>query len=381
MGWTMKIVADAQMPFVKEAFGDFGVVFTLPGREITREVVRGAEILLVRSVTPVGPELLEGSSVRFVGTATIGMDHVDVAWLTENGIGFARAPGCNAESVAEYVVAALLELAGRRELVLQDLTIGVVGVGNVGSRVIRHAEALGLKYLANDPPKQRAMGGGYFRPLEEVLAGADIVSLHVPLTTEGEDATFHLVDHEFLSRMKPGGVLINTSRGKVVDEKSLRADAGKLGGIVLDVWDNEPSISQETLRIADIATPHIAGYSYDGKVRGTGAVHGAACAFFFREPKWSAAGIIAGIRGRRAKVVSGSGDVVRGAVHRAYPITEDDAALRKIVEVGDQEQGDYFDRLRSGYGKRLEFSHFTVVGENVSERESALLCRLGFGVE
>ncbi|NQT84941.1 4-phosphoerythronate dehydrogenase, partial [bacterium] len=216
----MKIVADENIPYVKEAFGSLGDVIPLPGRKIAPASVVDAEILLVRSITEVNASLLEGSRVRFVGTATIGTDHVDEEYLHSRGIAFASAPGSNANSVAEYVVAALLTTARRKNFPLKGKTIGVIGVGNCGSRVAKKAEALGMRVLLNDPPLWRQTGNKRFRPLEELFS-ADILTLHVPLTYEGIDATYHLVDEAFLSKLRPECILMNTSRGPVVDNLAL----------------------------------------------------------------------------------------------------------------------------------------------------------------
>ncbi|MFW6221718.1 MAG: NAD(P)-dependent oxidoreductase, partial [Fibrobacterota bacterium] len=189
----MVVIADSSIPFVEEAFADFGEVRTMPGRDITSQQLKEATILLVRSITTVDKNLLEGTGVKFVATATIGTDHIDTAYLAENNIGFAYAPGSNAESVAEYITAALFELTQARGRKLNELALGIVGCGNIGSRVFRHAQALGMHCLLNDPPKKRISGSISYLPLEKVLRESDIVSLHVPLNMHGSDATYHMV--------------------------------------------------------------------------------------------------------------------------------------------------------------------------------------------
>jgi erythronate-4-phosphate dehydrogenase len=220
----MKIVADPNIPFVQEAFGLLGEVKLVPGRQITADAVRDADVLLVRSVTRVNAALLDGSRVRFVATATIGFDHIDREYLSQKGIGFASAQGSNANSVAEYIVAAMLELGHRQKFRLRDKTLGVVGVGNVGSRVVRYAEAIGMRVLKNDPPHQRAKQLAHFVSLERVIAEADIITLHVPLTRGGPDATFHLFGEPTLAALKRQPLLINTARGAVVDNSELWLD-------------------------------------------------------------------------------------------------------------------------------------------------------------
>ncbi|MGD0058601.1 MAG: 4-phosphoerythronate dehydrogenase PdxB [Verrucomicrobiia bacterium] len=371
----MKIVADPNIPFVREAFGPLGDVQLVPGREITTVTVRDADVLLVRSVTPVNATLLDGSRVKFVATATIGFDHIDRGCLSHGGIGFASAQGSNANSVAEYVVAAMLELAHRRKFRLRDKTLGVVGVGNVGSRVVRYAEALGLRVLPNDPPRERTEQLTHFVSLERVLAEADIITLHVPLVRGGEEATFHLFNKgrlDALEHHKP--IVINSSRGAVVDNKALlkAVDGERLGGVVLDVWENEPNISPELLDVVDFATPHIAGYSFDGKVNGTRMIYGAVCGFFHLPPTWSPRLPPSPVP--RIELVVSSGEdeeeVVRRVVRRIYDITDDDAALRRNVRA--------FDQLRAEYPVRREFFNTELVLRGASEELQAKFAALGF---
>jgi len=376
----MNIVADADIAFVQEAFSEFGAVELLPGRRITRETVQDAAVLLVRSVTRVDRALLDTTAVRFVGTATIGIDHVDTDYLAHQAIGFASAPGSNADSVADYVTAALVQLAESKRLELQSMTIGIIGVGNVGSRVMARAEALGMRCLCCDPPKQRMTGSGMYLPLGNVLEEADIVTLHVPLTADGEDATVRMADERFLRRMKENAILINSSRGGVIDEAALRRYRGRLGGFVADVWEGEPMINLDTLRCADIATPHIAGYSFEGKVRGTAMIHEAACAFFFHAPVWRAVRYL-GKRPAGRIDVSGAKKPVYKAVMTAYPIMEDDGRMRMIADTPAEKRGEYFDALRRSYPKRREFSHYTVMCDRKHQADADVLKRLGFSVQ
>jgi erythronate-4-phosphate dehydrogenase len=376
----MKVVADENIPLIKEAFSEFGEVVTASGRKFTRELLGDASILLVRSITNVNQALLEGSSVKFVATATIGTDHVDLNYLRDNNIGFAYAPASNADSVGEYIVAAMLTLAKKKKMSLSEITLGIIGVGNVGSRVYRHACTLGIKCLLNDPPKKRLTQSDIYVSLEHVLDKADIITLHVPLITTGEDTTYRMVSHEFLGKMKQGAILINSSRGKVVDEKSLRAAHSRLGGLVLDVWETEPAISLETLRMTDICTPHIAGYSYDGKLRGTQMIYDAACAFFFRSPSWHIPEAIT------TEIIgeidcTSSLDPLFDAVISAYPIMEDDKRLRLILEKDKAEQEKYFDELRKKYPRRDEFFHFIIKCKKEQSKLAILLSNLGFKVD
>ena len=376
----MHIVADENIPLVREAFGSLGRVTTVAGRGLTRSALAQAEVLLVRSVTRVDPELLEGTPVRFVATATIGTDHVDTAYLRAHGIGFASAPGSNADSVAEYVAAALLVVARRLGLRLEGRSIGVVGVGNVGSRVVRKCRALGMTVLQNDPPRRDETGDPVFRPLEELL-DCDFITLHAPLTRTGPYPTCHLADADFFSRLRPAAVFINTSRGSVHDNEALRLaiTTGTLSAAVLDVWEDEPRISAELLREVTLGTPHIAGYSLDGKVRGVEMIYRAACEFLGVEPTWRpdlppppCPQVTLAARGREDEEVLGE------VVSRVYDIEADDRALREMLGLPAEERPAYFDSLRRNYPVRREFPHTTVKLTGGAEALRDKLRGLGF---
>ena len=216
----MKLVVDENIALAEEAFSQFGDVLLIGGRQITNEILRNADALIVRSITKVDENLLQNTNIKFVGTATIGTDHIDINYLDKNNIAFADAKGCNADSVAEYVFTALLNIAPREKISFKNKSIGIIGVGNVGSKVAKYAEALGLKVYKNDPPKQRADKGNNYVSLKEVLQ-ADIITLQVPLNKTGIDRTFHLLDEEKLNKIKNNSVIINSSRGAVVDNKAL----------------------------------------------------------------------------------------------------------------------------------------------------------------
>lgn len=383
----MKIVADENIPFAMEAFGTLGAVTTLAGRSITSEAVREADMLIVRSVTKVNESLLRGSGVGFVGTCTIGMDHVDLEYLTRNRIAFASAPGSNANSVSEYLTAALLVLGKRHGFKLKSKTVGVVGVGNVGSRVVKKCEALGMRTILNDPPLARETGDPKYRPIDEVLEQSDVVTIHVPLTKEDEDATYHMVDEAFIKRMKAGAILINTARGKVQgDQAVLNAlKNGHLKAAVLDVWESEPRVNLELLDKVDIATPHIAGYSLDGKVNGTRMVYEAACEFLGVEPLWDPSPHLPkpehevlelDCAGREDE------DVLCDAVLNIYDILDDDRRMREAIEECEDadERARRFDQLRKTYPERREFQNTQIEWRAKSERPRAKLLGLGFQV-
>ncbi|MFC1453356.1 4-phosphoerythronate dehydrogenase [Verrucomicrobiota bacterium] len=286
----MKIVCAANMPYAREAFSTLGCPVVLDGRAIAANDVRDAEVLAIRSTTRADRALLDGSAVRFVGTATIGTDHMDISYFERAGIRWCYSPGCNANSVAEYVAAALLSLADRHGFGLRGKTMGVIGVGNVGSLVAEKARTLGLRVLPNDPPRAAREGTALpWVSLDRVLAESDIVTLHVPLSREGPDATFHMAGREFFHRLKPGAVFLNCARGAVVETDALIE--ALVGGIVshavIDTWEGEPEYRTELLDRVDIGTPHIAGHSFEGKVMGTVMVYREVCRFLGLEPTWS----------------------------------------------------------------------------------------------
>lgn len=276
----MQILADENIPLVEAFFGHLGDIRRLPGRQIRRADVGAADVLLVRSVTQVGPELLEGSRVRFVGTCTIGTDHLDLAWLEQAGIHWQNAPGCNARGVVDYILGCLLALAEVTGVALPQRCYGIVGVGQVGSRLAQVLQGLGWSVLLCDPPRQ-AREGGDFLALDELLERCDVISLHTPLTHSGAWRTQHLLDAKRLARLRPGAWLLNASRGPVVDNRALaevlawRSDLE----VALDVWEHEPTVDVTLAARCRIATPHIAGYSLDGKMRGTAMIYRALCRF------------------------------------------------------------------------------------------------------
>ncbi|MCF7838564.1 MAG: 4-phosphoerythronate dehydrogenase, partial [Candidatus Marinimicrobia bacterium] len=286
---TVKTVCAASVLWGAEAFGRLGPVTVLPDREIGPAQVRDAHLLAIRSKTPVNRALLAGGGLRFVGTATAGYDHLDLAALEQAGTAWTAAAGCNANSVAEYFVCALLCLANRHGWALDRMTLGVIGVGQVGRRVARNAERLGMRVLRNDPPLARATGNACYVPLAELQAQADILTFHVPLTQDGPDPTYHLGDYRFFERVRPGCVIFNAARGEVVDPGVLleAQRAGAVSRLVLDVWEPEPDYPLELLAAADLATPHIAGYSFDGKFEGTRLIYEEACRFLEVPADWT----------------------------------------------------------------------------------------------
>jgi len=391
----MKIVADGNIPFVKECFSSLGEVKVVGGRKITQALCADADILLVRSITQVGEELLAGSRVRFVGTATIGFDHVDADYLRKRNIGFASAPGSNANSVAEYVVAALLQVGQKYGITLDGKSIGIVGVGNVGSRVAQKAAALGIKVFLNDPPlarqksnrkergdrREENINKGYL-PIEE-LFDCDFITLHTPLTFEGDDKTFHLADKKFFKLLKTGCVFLNTSRGNVADTDALKKTIweGKLQAAVLDVWENEPDIDTELLQMVDIATPHIAGYSFDGKAAGMIMIYKAACEHFALKAKFDVESFLPLPIVPQLKInpqVGNEQEVLLNAVEKIYDIKSDDLRMRQILNEPTEKRVKFFDRLRKEYPIRREFQNTEVILENSCKILEGKLAGIGF---
>jgi erythronate-4-phosphate dehydrogenase len=377
----MKIIADENIPCVGQAFAALGEVTLVPGRGISAAQVRDADILLVRSVTRVDESLLDGSAVRFVGSATIGFDHVDLDYLARRGIGFSTAPGSNATSAAEYILSAIMVLSGRTGFEPASKTVGIIGHGNVGSRVRRRLEALGMHCLVNDPPLQSQGGHDEYVDLERVLQ-ADVVTVHVPYTRQGQWPTHHLVDADFLASLRPDAILLNTSRGAVADNPALVDWLTRCpdAAVVLDVWEGEPAISLELMDRVALATPHIAGYSLDGKLRGTGMIYRAACEFIGRRPAWQVASVLPAASPIELAVTHPEDwfGTVRAAVLAAYDIRRDDASLRAMQAVPAGERPAFFDRLRREYPVRREFSEMTVRLDAAAPEAARVLGQLGF---
>ena len=376
----MLVVAGENIPYVREVFSTLeGVdeVRIVEKSEMTAEALRDAELLLVRSVVKVNESMLAGTRVGFVATATIGTDHVDLGYLRSRRIEFASAPGSNARSVAEYVAAALLVLESRGVLTLRGSTLGVVGVGNVGSRVVKVAEALGMRALLNDPPRARREGSEGFVSLDDVAAKSDVVTFHVPLERSGPDPTWHLVNAELLGKLKAGAVVINSSRGAVADTAALvEAKGAKLGALVLDVWEGEPSVPRELFDVADVGTPHIAGHSFDGKVAGTRMIYEAACRFLGREPAWPD-----GIPPGEDLRVRLEGRGLLDAVRASYDIEADHCALREILRAESvDERAAAFGEFRKNYRKRHEFRNWEVELAEAARPVEPTLRALGFQI-
>jgi erythronate-4-phosphate dehydrogenase len=379
---AVTILADENIPFAREAFATLGEVRLSHGRRITRDHLRDVDLLVVRSVTRVDEPLLAGTRVRFVGTATSGYDHVVVDDLARRDIAFYVALGCNANAVAEYMATAWLTLARRRGCSLAGRHVGVIGVGHVGSLVVDKVRALGMVPVLNDPPKARDTGSDTYRPIDELL-DCDIITCHTPLTYDGPDPTYRLIGEGFFSGLKQGAWFCSTGRGEVVDEVALdRAlDRGRLGATILDVWDHEPAIDGRLVARVDIGTPHIAGYSLEGKLNGTAMVYDAACRFLGVEPSWNATAAAPPPPVPQLTIAAAGRDevdVLAEAVTAVYPIARDHEALRRTAEMTPVERGLVFDDLRRTYPMRREFRQTAVAVTGGSSVLASMLRGLQF---
>jgi erythronate-4-phosphate dehydrogenase len=375
----MKIVVDENVAFAEEAFSKFGEVRLLHGREIDKSVLKDADALIVRSITKINRTLLEGTSVSFVGTATIGTDHVDLDYLLKNSIGFADAKGCNADAVAEYVFTALFSAVVKQNISLKDKTIGIVGVGNIGSRIVKLAEAYGLKALMNDPPRQKKESNPDFVSLEKILT-AEIITIHTPLTYEGDDKTFHLFNKIKLRQIKEGTIFINASRGEVVDNAALSnlLDEKKITAI-LDVWEGEPNIDQELIKKVLYATPHVAGYSLEGKINGTKMMVDAMNKFFNKNILWQPQ--LPECENSEIEIPDASTEeeILASLFEKIYNIEEDSKPLKTFA--GSSESlGKYFDLLRKEYPLRREFTNYSIKTKTLPAELAKFLQALRFNL-
>lgn len=371
----MKVIADDKIPFLKGVLESEGIEVTyLAGAKTTADDVAAADALITRTRTKCNEALLENSAVKFIATATIGFDHIDTDYVEKKGIHWTNAPGCNSSSVAQYLTSLLLNLAVKHNFSLAGKVLGVVGVGYVGKKVAAVGKALGMEVLLNDPPRARAEGSENFVDLSVIAAQADIITIHVPLEFEGIDKTFHLADRDFLAQLNNQQFLINASRGEVVDNIALREalKAGNLAGAVLDVWENEPEIDLELLKLLDYATPHIAGYSTDGKANGTSMSVNALAKFFNlseRLQKWYPETVPVPEKTVIECPANGSlEEKLLYVVNQSYNIADDTNRLRNTPQE--------FEKLRGNYPLRREFGIFTIV--NADKLCAEILSKLGF---
>ena len=375
----MKVVCDSHIPFLKGALEPYCDVVYAPGQDISPDLVKDADALIVRTRTRCDSKLLAGSKVRFIATATIGYDHIDTKWCEANGIRWTNAPGCNSWSVQQYIGSVLVTLSRHMLFSFKDKTIGVVGVGNVGSKVARLAALLGFRVLLCDPPRARKEGTNAFVTLDEIILRSDIITLHVPLIRDSEDATYHLFDKDRLSSLNRNQILINTSRGEVVDNAALKEVLKKkaICTAALDVWENEPRIDRELMNLLFIGTPHIAGYSVDGKATGT-TMSVQSLGKFFNLPcrDWEVSEVPGSIQPSEFSIdATGKTpqEVLADAILYTYNVRNDDTALMSDISS--------FEILRSNYPVRREFPAFSVrLLNDDTGRSTVFLREAGFNI-
>lgn len=374
----MKIVCDDKIPFIKGVFEPYAEVLYLPGKATDAAVVKDADAIISRTRTRCDKSLLEGSTVKVIATATIGFDHIDTQWCEANGVIWRNAPGCNSWSVKQYMASLLVFLARKHNLNLETMTLGVVGVGNVGSKVADAARVLGMKVLLNDPPRSRREGPDAFVSLEEIISKSDIITVHVPLSKEGEDATWHLFDEERIAQMSKSQILVNAARGPVVDNKALKKalKSSAIKAAVLDCWEGEPELDAELVELVDISTAHIAGYSADGKANGTiASVHTVSEVLGLPLSDWYPESMPAP-RQSRDLHIDASGktrqEVLFEAIWHSYDITEDSNLLREHL--------DSFEKLRGDYQIRREFTYYNIMLSSAPDSYAEALSELGFNV-
>lgn len=340
----MKIVADKNIPFLEGVFEPYAEVIYSAGEDICRNDLLDADALIIRTRTRCNEELLSGTSVKVIATATIGLDHIDLDYCREAGIEVYNAEGCNAGGVMQYVFSALYGVAARKSIKLDDAVFGIIGVGNVGKKVEALARYLGFKVLCCDPPREGREGPEGFCSLEYLLSHSNIVTLHVPL----DGTTRNMADENFFAQMLPGSIFINAARGEIVDENALKEAMPKLGAVIIDTWNNEPDVDEDLIDMVDIATPHIAGYSYQGKQNGTAyAVQAVAgkfgieplLDFFPEDPAQEHAPVRLDLKGKN------QGETA-ALFQYNYPIFADDFRFR--MEPGN------FEKMRSQYKYRRE---------------------------
>ncbi len=367
----MRIVIDRNIPGVDKTFAQHGDIERVDGRSLNRQQLIYADALITRSITRVDAGLLEGTPVRFVGTATTGTDHIDTSWLEQQGVTWASAPGCNSDAAAQYTLAMVWLACERLERNPPDQSVGIIGRGNVGSRVQKLLGALGMFCVANDPPLADSGTGGLVS-LSEALS-QDIVCLHVPLTRHGPYPTFRMIDPERLSQMHDSALLVNTARGDALDGAALlsQLSSGRLHA-ALDVWPGEPGIDPELIKATTVATPHVAGYSVDGKLNGTLMIYKAFCTWL-DEPR------IAPVYNDNEVLdldLHAVKNPISSALEAAFFVHRHDSAMRHLAGLANRERAIMFDCLRREYPSRRDFQAWRLIG--VTANTASSLKKLGF---
>jgi erythronate-4-phosphate dehydrogenase len=374
----MKIVADDKVPFLKGVFEPFAEMVYLPGGLIKSNDLKNADAIIIRSITKCNSDLLDGTNIRFIATATIGDDHIDKEYCKSNNIEWSNAAGCNALAVEQYITSALLNLSMDLKLDLSELTIGIIGVGNIGKRISHIASLFGMSVLLNDPPRAKKESNTDFVSLEEILERADIISIHVPLSQAGENKTYHLADKSFFNALKQCKIFINSSRGEVVDTNALN-DYLKLSNDcfgILDVWEKEPYIDGDLVKQVHFGTPHIAGYSMEGKANGTAMCVKALSRFFNLEINdWAP---LIEKKGQFDFSIDCKGkskmEILQEATNLCYDIRIDDSNFKMNYTS--------FEKQRRDYNFRYEAGNYTItlINNDRQSEISALLSKLGFKI-
>ncbi|MEH6627881.1 MAG: 4-phosphoerythronate dehydrogenase PdxB [Motiliproteus sp.] len=384
----MRIVADENIPLVDEFFADLGEVVRVPGRNMRPEIVKDANLLLVRSVTEVNQALLKGSAVEYVASATIGTDHIDLDYLRENHIGFANAPGCNADSVVDYVLSALLNLSAETGIAVEQRSIGIIGVGNVGSRLQERLQIMGCEVLLNDPPRAEHESANEYYSLDQLLQQCDTFCLHTPLTKAGAYPSYHLFGEARLAQLKSGSWLLNAGRGGAIDNQALShlLDQRDDVKVVLDVWEAEPNIDTRLAQQVVWGTPHIAGYSMEGRSRGTEMIYQSVCDYLKRPAPQSLSGLLPEPSVSSLVLSAQADDVALRMANLVYDLREDHQRLQQMIKTSqmpgsDKILGQGFDQLRKTYPPRREFSSLTIAGLEADSRSAGQLKAMGFKVE
>jgi len=369
----MKIVADKNIPFLKGVAEKYGEVLYLAGNKFTKDSVKDADTLIVRTVTYFGKDILEGSNVKLICSATIGYDHIDTKYCDDHGIIWKNAPGCNSGSVKQYIVSVLLTLAHRKGFLLKDKTIGIVGVGNVGRKVADACQALGMRVLLNDPPRQESEKSDEFVDLATIKREADIITFHTPLIKTGEYKTLHLADGDFFASLGKKPIIINSARGGIINTGAIKKALSQklISGAVTDCWENEPDIDMEYLHAVDIATPHIAGYSADGKANAS-RISIESIARYWGLPDEPAKEIVAPQVTNPVIDVNEiiAEDKIAGIILKTYDPEEDH---RRFISDPSK-----FSELRGNYPLRREYHAYTV--KNAEDNIRDVLIDLGFNI-
>jgi len=371
----IRIIADSHIPMLRNILDQYSNIQYIPGEEIKNQDLTDIDALIIRTRTKCNRDLLINSGIRFITSATIGTDHIDMDYCQNNGISVRNAPGCNSASVCQYVMSALMGLSIIHGFSIKEKTLAVVGFGNVGTRVANFAKVLGMNVLVNDPPKEKLDSENLYLSLKDIIRNADIISLHVPLTKSGEHKTHNLVNQQFLSEMSANQILINTSRGGVVDQEALKKSLlnRKIAGAVLDVWKNEPDIDLKLLDLVDYGTAHIAGYSIDGKANGSAmAVNHINRYFNFGMEEWYPGNLPMPESTIISPQVIGKTDeeILKEIILKTYDIQANDTDLRKHPE--------RFESFRYNHPLRREYPVFSVNAETLSEALKQQLKSLGF---